>query len=385
MTSPAADKKMLPYGRQQIDDDDIAAVVETLRSPFLTTGPKVREFEAAVAARVGATFGVSFSSGTAALHGAMAAAGLQGGDEVLVPTLSFLATANAAVYVGATPVFVDIEKNGFNLDLADARRKITPRTKAIAPVHFAGEPVELDAVHALAREHNLMVIEDAAHALGASYSGRPIGGLSTMTAFSFHPVKHITTAEGGMITTNDAELARRLRQFRHHGIDVDAVTREQQNLWYYDMGALGYNYRLTDVQSALGISQLKKLDRFVARRTYLAERYAEKLRGWDAVSIPSMGSASRVHAWHLFIVRIADRFKADARDQVFRALRAEGIGAQVHYRPIHLQSFYAKQNIRRECPVAEAAWIRFLTLPLFPAMEDADVDRVVDALMRHLR
>ena len=374
----------LPYGRQSIGEDDILQVVETLKSPFLTTGPKVREFEAAVAKKVSAPLAVSFSSGTATLHGAMSAAGIGPGDEVLVPSMSFLATANAVVFTGGRPILVDIKKGSFNLDVEDAARKITPRTKAIAPVHFAGEPVNLDAVHALAKKQNLIVIEDAAHALGARWKGKMVGNLSDMTVFSFHPVKHITTGEGGMVTTGNPEFATRLKRFRHHGIDIDAAAREVSNSWNYDMVELGYNYRLTDFQSALGISQLGKLDRFVARRQKIAELYDQLLGQDDRIVRPQVKFKDKEHAWHLYIITLNSDLPEGTRDQLFKLLRAEGIGVNVHYRPIHLHSYYQKTmkvgDVR--CPNTEDVWKRIISLPIFPDMADADVVRVVDTIGR---
>jgi perosamine synthetase len=371
----------IPYGRQTIEEDDIQAVVQVLRSPFLTTGPKVKEFEQAIAAYVGTSEGVAFSSGTAGLHGALWAAGIGPGDEVLVPALSFLATANTVLYVGAKPVFVDSEPGGFNIDPLDAARKVTPATKAIIPVHFAGQPVDLHALHALAKKHHLIVIEDAAHALGAAYQGQRIGGLSDMTVFSFHPVKQITTAEGGMVMTGNPAFAKRLRQFRHHGIDVDVVQRDAAQRWHYDMTALGYNYRLSDLQCALGLSQLKRCERFLECREQIAQAYRNAFRDFTFLTQPPLPRSGDRHSWHLYIVKLNVAAIGLSRNDVFKALREREIGAHVHYRPIHLHSYYEKLGYRPGlCPVIEAAFPEMLTLPIFPGMTDPMVQRVIDTL-----
>jgi len=376
-------ESFIPYGHQLIGEDDIQAVVEVLRSPYLTTGPKVEAFEKAVCEYVRSPYGVAVSSGTAALHAAMAAARFAPGDEILIPTMSFLATANAALYVGAKPVFVDSEKHGFNLDLTDAEKKITSRTKGIVPVHFSGQPVNIEAVQALAKRHSLTVIEDAAHALGAVSNGRPIGGLSDMTIFSFHPVKHITTGEGGMVMTSNEALAKRLRQFRHHGIDVDVIQRDTQQRWRYDMTGLGYNYRLTDIQCALGISQLRKSEEFLKRREAIAAAYDKAFTHAPFLERPPRGRTSDRHAWHLYIVRLKAETSGLSRDEAFEHLRSQGIGVHVHYRPIHLHPYYAALGWRPgDCPQAEATFSAALTLPIHPSMTDAMVQRVITAVER---
>lgn len=373
--------EFIPYGRQSIDEEDIQAVVEVLRSPFLTTGPKVKEFETAFARYVNAPEAVAVSSGTAALHAAMAAAGLGPDDEVLVPTLSFLASANAVLYAGAKPVFVDSMVGGFNLDLEDARRKITSRTKAIVPVHFAGEPVDLTSLHHMAKKHHLLVIEDAAHALGARHAGKMIGSLSDMTIFSFHPVKHITTGEGGMITTPDPILAKRLRQFRHHGINMDVVERDSKQTWSYDMTNLGYNYRLTDMQCALGISQLKKADRFLERREAISAAYDAAFSDLPFITRPPRVRPGDRHAWHLYVVCPDITRIGMSRDDIFNHLRSQGIGAHVHYRPIHLHTYYQRLGWKPgDCPVIEKTFERMLSLPIFPSMTDNMVQRVIDSI-----
>jgi len=371
----------IPYGRQDINEEDINAVVEVLRSPYLTTGPKVAEFEKAVAKKTGAPHAVAVSSGTAALHLAMLAAGIGAGDEVLVPTTSFLASANCILYAGAQPVFVDSVADGFNLDLDDAERKLTKKTRAIIAVDFAGQPLDHDRLRTFAKKHGLLFIEDAAHALGATNQGRPIGSLADMTILSFHPVKLITTGEGGMILTTEASLAKRLRLLRHHGIDVDVQTRDAQHSWMYDMTELGFNYRLSDIQCALGISQLKRLEAFIDRRGEIAEIYNQAFQGNPFLNIPPAGPETDRHAWHLYIVRLRlDRLKI-SRDGVFKELREEGIGAHVHYRPIHLHPFYQKLGFQPGlCPNAERTFQTILTLPLYPAMRETEIRRVIETV-----
>jgi UDP-4-amino-4,6-dideoxy-N-acetyl-beta-L-altrosamine transaminase len=369
---------MIPYSRHTIDEDDIRAVIEVLHSDFLTTGPKVKEFEQAVCAYVGATEAVAFSSGTAALHAAMAVVGLGPGDEVLVPSLSFIATANAVLYVGARPVFVDSLPGEFNMDTADAARKITPRTKAIVPVHFAGQPVNLTVLQQLATKHHLAVIEDAAHAFGAVHEGKPIGSHSTMTVFSFHPAKHITTGEGGMVVTSQGLWVEKLRQFRHHGIDIGVTERNAKDSWQYDMASLGYNYRITDIQCALGISQLKKAERFLQRREQIVARYDQAFRHNPSFEIPPRPSKGGRHAWHLYTLRLNTRDDGQARNDLFARLRTAGIGVQVHYQPIHWHSYYQRLGWKKgDCPQTEKTFPRMLTLPLFPAMTDEMVQRVI--------
>jgi perosamine synthetase len=371
---------LLPYGRQWIEDDDIAAVVATLRSDWLTTGPKVAEFEEALAARVGARFGVAFSSGTAALHGAAFAAGLGPGDEAITTPLTFCATANCVLYQGATPVFADVCPDTLNLSAEQAARRITAQTKAILPVDYAGHPAHISAFMKLAADRGLLIIEDACHALGAESHHRRVGSLAHLTVFSFHPVKHVATGEGGMVTTNDAELARKLRVFRSHGIESDARQRQLQGQWQYDMVALGYNYRLTDIACALGLSQLRKLDANLARRRAIAARYTEAFRGLPV--IPPAVRPGADPAWHLYPIRLdLPRLRA-SRAEVFRALRAENIGVNVHYIPVHLHPYYRQRFGYRggEFPVAEGAYEQLISLPMFHAMTDEDVEDVIAAV-----
>jgi len=376
----------LPYARQTIEDDDVAAVVEALRSPWLTTGPRIDELERAFADYVGTKHAVAFSSGTAALHGAAFALRLGAGDEVVVPALTFAASAACAVYVGARPVLADVDPETLNLDPGELERRLTARTRAIVAVHYAGVPVDMEAVLAIADRVGAVVIEDAAHAIGARTPLGACGTLGGLAVFSLHPAKQLTSGEGGIVTTDDAELAERLRRFRNHCMDSSGREREESGGHAYAIEELGYNYRLTDLQAALGLSQLRKLDRFLDRRRQLATLYGRLLAHRDDLRLPTVpdGFGS---AWHLYVVQLHhERLSAD-RDAVFRALRAENIGVNVHYKPVHLLGYYQRLlGVEPgEYPVAEDAYRRILTLPLFPAMTDDDVESVARALDRVLR
>jgi UDP-4-amino-4,6-dideoxy-N-acetyl-beta-L-altrosamine transaminase len=374
-------KQQIPYGRQWIDEDDIAAVIEVLRSDWLTTGPKVREFEAAFAALVGANHGVAVSSGTAALHAAIFALGLGPGDEVIVPPMTFAATANCVVFQGAKPVFADVDDDSLLIDPQEVERQITPRTKAIIAVDYAGHPCDYEALAGLAERHGLALVADACHSLGGSYRGRAVGSLAQLTAFSFHPVKHVTTGEGGMITTDEAPLAERLKMFRNHGITSDHWQREQQGAWAYEMVELGYNYRLTDFQCALGMSQLKKLPGWVARRQAIAQRYRDELGNVPGLQILKV-SLNVSHAYHLFVMRLKTENPEVHRRQMFAALRQRGIGVNVHYIPVHLHPFYRRRFGTGPglCPRAEAAYQEIISLPLFPRLKDCEVEEVIAAI-----
>jgi perosamine synthetase len=371
---------LLPYGRHSIDEEDIRAVVAILSSDWLTTGPKVEEFENAFANYVGARYAVSFSSGTSALHGAAFAAGIRAGDEAITTPLTFAATANAILYQGGTPVFADVRKDTLNLDPEKAAERITSRTKALLPVDFAGHPADLDQFLSLAEKNRITVIEDACHAVGAEYRGRRVGGISHMTVFSFHPVKHIAAGEGGMVTTNNAGFADALRKFRNHGISNDARARQQRGQWQYEMVLLGYNYRLTDVACALALSQLGKLEANLSRRREIAASYTRSLREFPAVVAPCV-TPEVIPAWHLYPVRLNLPWLRADRAELFRALRAENIGVNVHYIPVHFHPYYKDRFGYRggEFPVAEAAYESLLSLPMFHGMTDADVNDVLQA------
>jgi perosamine synthetase len=374
---------LLPYGRQSIDERDIEAAIDVLRSDWLTTGPRVGEFEEAFAAYVEAKHAVSFSSGTAALHGAAFAAGLKPGDEAITTPLTFVATANCMLYQGARPVFADVSADTLNLDPLKAAERITPHTRAIFPVDYAGHPADLDAMLRLALKHDLTVIEDASHALGSTSRGRRIGGLAHMTTFSFHPVKHLATGEGGMVTTDDPKLATTLQRFRNHGIDSDARQRQTSGQWFYEMTDLGFNYRLTDIACALGLSQLRKLEANLQRRRAIAARYTEMFAALPGI-IPPAVRDDVSPAWHLYPVRLDLERLNTGRAEIFRALRAENIGVNVHYIPVHLHPYYRERFGYRggEYPIAEDAYQRLISLPLFHGMTDHDVEDVLQAVRK---
>jgi UDP-4-amino-4,6-dideoxy-N-acetyl-beta-L-altrosamine transaminase len=374
---------LLPYGRQSIDEDDIRAVVDTLRSDWLTTGPKVEEFEEAFASYVGARFAVSFSSGTAALHGAAFAAGLEPGKEAITSPMTFAATANCVLYLGARPVFADVTSDTLNLDPGLVAAKMTPNTRAIFPVDYAGHPADLDPILRLAEDRGLIVIEDASHALGAQYKRRRVGSISHMTTFSFHPVKHLTTAEGGMVATNRPDLAETLRRFRNHGISSDARQRQSSGQWFYEMVLLGFNYRLPDMACALGMSQLARLEANLLRRRKIADMYNAAFTGLPGVIIPSVREAV-LPAWHLYPIRLERAQFAHGRAEFFRALRAENIGVNVHYIPVHMHPYYREKFGYKggEFPVAEEAYERLISLPMFHGMSDQDADDVIHAVSK---
>jgi len=374
---------LLPYGRQSIDESDIQAVVETLRSDWLTTGPKVAEFEDAMAGWVGAKYAVSFSSGTAALHAAAFATGLQSGDEAITSPLTFAATANCVLYQGAMPVFADVLEDTLNLDPEQVAARITARTKAILPVDYAGHPADLDSILQLADRHGLIVIEDACHALGAEYRGRRVGSVAHMTVFSFHPVKHLTTGEGGMVTTDNPVFAETLRRFRNHGISSDARQRQRAGQWHYEMVLLGFNYRLTDIACALGLQQIKKLEANLERRRQIAAQYASEFRCMASVVAPVVRPDVNP-AWHLYPIRLDLTKLSAGRGELFQALRAENIGVNVHYIPVHRHPYYHDRFGYKggEFPVAEAAYERLISLPMFHGMSDNDVEDVVCAVRK---
>jgi perosamine synthetase len=374
--------RMLPYGGQVIGDDDVEAVARALRDDWITTGPRVTEFVRAVAARVGARHAVAVNSGTAALHAAAFAAGLGHGDEVLVPALTFAATANAVLYMGARPVFCDVRADTLNVDPARVAEAIGPRTRAIMTVDFAGQPSDLGPLRDLADRHGLVLIDDAAHALGATYHGAPVGTQAHLTTLSFHPVKGITTGEGGMVLTDDPERAARALRFRNHGISTEAAARHEAGQWHYEMVDLGFNYRLPDILCALGISQLAKLDYFLARRTAIAERYRHELTAVPGVVLPAV-AADVTHAWHIAPILLdAARVRA-GRAELFGALRAEGIGVTVHYIPVYRHPYYQRLGYPKSlCPVAESAHERLLTLPVSARMTEVDAADVVTAVAK---
>ena len=403
MADPAP---FLPYGRQTIGDDDIAAVVEVLRGDMLTSGPAVDAFEAALVRQTTARHAVACANGTAGLHMAVRALGLGAGDRVIVPTLTFLATANAAVFEGAEVVFADVDPDTALLTpdtLKEALHRGGSSVRAVFPVHMAGQPVDMAGISSIARAHGLRVVEDACHAIGGTYDVADGGAVSIgscrhsdMSVFSFHPVKTVTMGEGGAVTTNDDGLAHRLRLAHNHGMvrDADLFTSEalafgpsgEANPWYYEMAAPGYNYRACDIQCALGLSQLAKLDRFVERRRELVARYDAAFAAAGCDGIKPLARRAGCHpGWHLYVVLIDYENLGHDRAQVIHALRERGVGTQVHYLPVHLQPYYRQRNPALDLPGAWRYYQRCLSLPLFPAMTDQDVDRVVESLVAALK
>ncbi len=372
---------MIPYSKQKIEEDDIRAVIDVLRSDWLTTGPKVLEFEQAVVDYVGAKYAVAVSSGTAALHAAMYAIGIGPGDEVIVPPMTFAATANCIVYQGGIPIFSDVEHETLLLDPEQIESKITSSTKAIITVDYAGHPCDYDFLRNIADKNNLILVADSCHALGAEYKGQKVGSLADLNIFSFHPVKHITTGEGGMITTDNTDYTNRMRIFRNHGITADHHQRKEKGAWYYEMVDLGYNYRITDFQCALGISQLQKLPNFLARRCEIAARYDKTFASLPGINPLSVRS-NVLHAYHLYIVKINFEALRINRTKLFLALREKGIAVNVHYIPVHLHPYYLREfgTKHGQCPFSESEYEKILSLPIFPRMNDEDVDEVIGTL-----
>ena len=368
---------MIPYGRQSIDEEDVQAVVAALQSNWLTTGPKVMEFEEAFARSTDTQCGVAVSSGTAALHAAMYAIGIGPGDEVIVPPMTFAATANCVVFQRGTPIFCDVEPDTLLIDPKQIEEKTTSRTKAVIAVDYGGHPCDYDTIRVITDKYALNLVADACHALGAYYKDRPVGSLADLSTFSFHPVKHITTAEGGMITTDDPHLAQKMRVFRNHGITSDHHQREVQGSWFYEMVDLGYNYRLTDIQCALGISQLGKLPTWIERRQAIARRYNEFFSQLSAVK-PLALKENVLNSYHLYVIKVDFTELRTERAELFARLRNKGIGVNVHYVPVHLHPFYQRNFGTRPgmCPVAEAAYEQILSLPIHVRMTDADVATV---------
>ncbi|MDQ0221213.1 UDP-4-amino-4,6-dideoxy-N-acetyl-beta-L-altrosamine transaminase [Peribacillus cavernae] len=373
----------LPYGKQMIDEEDIQAVLNVLRGDYLTTGPHINQFEKAMANYVGAKYAVAFSNGTAALHGACFAAGISKGDEVITTPMTFAASANCVLYQGGKVVFADIDPKTYNIDPIEIEKKITGKTKAIIPVDFTGQPAELKEIVDIAKKHSLIVIEDAAHALGATYKDIKIGSISDMTMFSFHPVKHITSGEGGMIVTNSKKYYEKLLQFRSHGITRDAdKLQENHGPWYYEMQFLGYNYRMTDIQAALGTSQLEKLDMFVEKRKEIVTKYNEAFQNIRQITTPFQNSEGE-SSWHLYIIRLNLDELSVGRREIFETLQKQNIGVNVHYIPVHLLPYYQQLDYEKgSLPNAENLYEEIISLPLFPAMTEQDVADVIVAVKR---
>jgi perosamine synthetase len=370
-------EKHIPYGRQCIEPDDIEAVIEVLRSDWLTTGPKVREFESHFSKRVNSLYSIAVSSGTAGLHAAMYASGIGPGDEVIVPAMTFAATANAVVFQGGVPVFADVNQDTLLIDVRDVEAKITPKSRAVVAVDYAGQPCDYDELRKLAASSGITIIADACHSLGAQYKARPVGSLGDLSVFSFHPVKHITCGEGGLVTTNDAEMANKIAMFRNHGINLNSEEREQKGTWFYEMTDLGYNYRLTDIQCALAASQLRKLDRWVEYRRKIALMYDAALTELPKIE-PLKTNSEIYHSYHLYVVRCENI----DRDYAFHRLRDRGIGVNVHYIPVHLHPFYRNRfgTGLGLCPRAEKAYEQILSLPIHPGITEHDFNYIIDVL-----
>lgn len=377
-------KTRLSYGHQYIDEADIQAVTEVLRSDFLTCGPKVAELESKLCDITGASCCTTVSNGTAALHAACLAAGIGPGDEVITTPITFAASANAILYCGGTPVFADIDPRTYTIAPKSIEERITTRTKAVIAVDFTGQACDYDTIRSICRKHRLLLIEDAAHSIGTTYRGKPVGSIADLTTFSFHPVKTITAGEGGAVTCRDAELAQRVLLAARHGITRDpALLRERGNSnWYYEQQMLGYNYRLTDIQCALAISQLEKLDQFAARRKELVRKYDEAFKELPEVFVQEENEGSDT-VRHLYILRLnLDRLRCGRRE-FYDALQAENIGVNVHYIPVYYFPYYQELGYRKGlCPEAEAYYESCLTLPLFYGMTDEDQRDVIEAVKK---
>ena len=373
--------KKIPYGHQTIDKTDIDSVISALSSDWLTQGPKVREFEDDLARIVTAKYCVAVSSGTAALHLACLAAGIGIGDEVIVPTLSFVASANCALYVGAIPVLCDVDPDNLTIDVEKAEKKITKRTKAIIGVDFAGQSANWEKLRELAQKYKLILIDDAAQSIGSKHKNKPIGSWADLTAFSFHPVKTITTGEGGAVVTNNKNYYEQIVKLRHHGIEKNSA----RETWQYDVNELGYNFRLTDIQAALGISQLKRLGRFISKRRSLWKRYAQNLKEVEGLKLPKE-AVGNFSAWHIYPIQLDPGFIKKGRNAVFRELTQAGIGVQVHYKPIHLLSLYRKLGYKKgDFPVAEKYFENTITIPLYPSLLRKDQDYIIRKVKESLK
>lgn len=391
----ASNPRAVPYGKQSIDNDDIQAVVEVLKSNFITQGPKIKEFEDKLAEYCGAKYAVAFNSGTSALHGAYFATGLSKDDEFITSPMTFAATSNAGVYLGARPIFVDIEEDTGNIDCEKIEGKITNKTKLIVPIHYAGHPCDMTKIKEIADKYNLKVVEDGCHALGAKLKVQSsrfkvqrstfnVGScqFSDMTVFSFHPVKHITTGEGGAVLTNKQEYYEKLLMFRNHGITKDSSKFNVQSStfvgeWYYEMQLLGYNYRMTDIQAALGVSQLKKLDSFVEKRRGIVQKYNEIFVNNPYFELP-VEKEYAYNSYHLYPIKLKDSLKQKKRE-LFNKLRECGVGVQVHYIPVYFHPFY--QDLGYEnglCPKAEEFYRSEISLPIYPGMTNEELDFVVN-------
>lgn len=371
----------LPYGKQTIGDDDIQAVIDVLRSDWLTTGPTVQQFEKLFAEYIGIKEAVAVCNGTAALHAAIYSFDIKSDDEVIVPVITFVASANCVLYMGGKPVFVDVHPDTLLIDIEDVKKKITPRTKAIIAVDYAGQTCAYNELKAVANEYNLKLISDTCHALGAKYKNKMAGSISDVSTFSFHPVKHLTTGEGGMAVTNNTELADKMRRFRSHGINVDFKQRTENNTWYYEMMDLGFNYRLTDIQCALGISQLKKIPKWLQSRQSIANFYDRAFLAINGVK-PLSTLDGNEHAYHLYVVKVIEEECGITRKVLFNTLRKQNIGVNVHYIPLHYHPYYQK-NVTSAAlyyPNAEQTYEQIISLPIHQSMTINDATRVIETI-----
>lgn len=368
-------KKIIPYSRQWVDDKDIKEVVKVLKSDWLTQGPKVEEFEREVAKYCGAKYGVAFSSGTSALWASYNTAGIRQGDEVVTTPLTFVATSNTIALLGGKPVFIDIKSDTLNINPELIEGAITQKTKAIATVDFAGVPCDYDKILKIAKENKLLLIEDACHALGSEYKGRRVGSFADMTIVTFHPVKHITTGEGGVVLTNNESFYNKLKILRNHGI----VKKPEKGKWYYEVENPSFNFRITDIQCALGISQLKKINKFLEKRREIVAKYKEAFKGVKEIVLPLEENYEKV-AWYIYPIQVGKQI----RKKVFDSLQEDGIGVQVHYMPLHLHPFYKKSFGYKEgdFPMAEKYYEGAITIPLFPKMTDEDVKYVIQSVKK---
>jgi perosamine synthetase len=373
----------IPFHRPSVGTEELAAIQQVLESKWLTTGPASRRFERVFAEYIGVKHALAVNSGTAALQLAVSVIGLQPGDEVLLPSFTFTATAEVLTYFGARPVLCDSVVGGFNIDSLDAARRITPRTKAIIPVHIAGEPCDLDAIHALAAGNGLQVIEDAAHTMPATFRGRRIGTCSPLAAFSFYATKNITTGEGGMVVTDSDSYAEKARCLRLHGINGEAWKRyTREGTWYYEVVNAGFKLNMPDILGALGCAQLSKSDRFFQRRREIAERYCERFARIEELELPPLAGPGCEHSWHLFILRLRPNTLSIGRNEFIQELKNRGIGAAVHFIPLHLHPYYAQTYGYKpgDFPNAEDAYSRCLSLPIYPDLSDGDVERVIETI-----
>ncbi len=379
----ATRESYLPYGTQDVDQSDIEAVIKVLQSDYLTTGPKVEAFEKTIAAYVGSQYAVAFSSGTAALHAACDAAGIKEKDQVITTPMTFAATANAIKYQGGEVVFADINSKTYNISPEAVENAINDKTKAIITVDFTGQPVDYKAIQDIANRYQIPFISDAAHGLGALYKNQKVGSLADMTMFSFHPVKHITAGEGGIITTNNMEYYQKLRTFRNHGIirEIEKLSVKNQP-WYYEIQSLGFNYRMTDIQAALGMNQAKKIDSFLKRRKAIAQHYTEAFHNFHLLTTPpSLDGIDS--SWHIYVIRLHLEKLTVSRSELFQALQKENIGVNVHYIPVYYHPYYQKLGYKKGiCPHAESLYEEIITLPLFPKMTRQDVKDVIDAVKK---